>query len=322
MRDPYRILVWSDPAHEDLLRTIIRHPQLIIERAGAPTPEQGSRLASALSVPHAPDLRAALDQARTIDLLLLTSPDVLSRDERAALARFHGLVTTLEPRPIRFADLRDAPDDALLCTTVPQWSRLLEHAALAEALRQFGPVHAAALMRDAPAPCGTLRSLFMDAADLLIRLMGEPESVDAARSGTSPSSDTLLLTCGSLTAHLRFASGHAAVLACRAGAEGERLDAWFHGSAGTITLSRDHWRWSAPNGALLDDGPFPAAHMPAADRLAMELVERLSASGDSPSDHGALPVALLAAAEAARISIMTRSAEAIPPMVDLAGGDA
>jgi len=318
MADPAHILLWSDPAHAGLLEGIARHPGLSIAAVGAPDAAQGTRLAATLKVTHAPDLRAALDQGRDLDLVLITTLSVLNREERSALARFSGPVVSVEPRPIRFADLRDAPEDAALCAPAPRWTSVLESPALTETMRQFGPVHAAHVLREAPAHAGSLRSLFVDGLDLLTQLLGEPDCVDAAQPGPPASTDTLTLPAGSLTAHLRFAGGGAATMMCRAGAARERCDACLHGSTGTLTLTREQWTWSAPDGAIFDEGVFPDARVLAPDRIALELVSLLE---NAPRRE--VPVAerimLLAAAEAARISIMTRSSEGITPLIELAG---
>ena len=317
MSQPLRILAWADPAHTALLRGIARHPEITISDAGTPDPAQASRIAADLGAQNVTDLRATIDQARDIDLILLTSSAVLSREERAALTRFSGPAATLEPRPMRFADLRDVPADATLCARVPQWSHCLGDPALTEALRQFGPVHVAHVLCARPGFTGSLRSLFVDAAALLVRLMGEPESVDAARPGPPPGGETISLPSGSLTAHIRFAAGGAAALTCRAGVPHERCEALLSGSTGSLMLTGERWIWSAPDGAPLDEGLFRDARMLTADRIALELVA-IGRAGRVTRPH--VPeIMLLAAAEAARISTMTRSAESIAPMFELVG---
>jgi hypothetical protein len=282
------LLVWLDPEQVPLVRAAVEAAGLDIVAAGSPRTGRSGEVAARLaegtggSVEAADDLRAALASGRW-DAAFLAAPgsfgalaDAQSGDREALRAcRSRGaIVAALEPIPASALQLADgqwledgdaaADGGAEPVHLVPLARAAGPWLSATEVMADFGPVRTLVLEAWCRPHEGSLGARLLDAMDLALSVLGEPEGIDAAYvwPGTSaggPSGggggglrrlpgDSLRGLQGTLTANLRFADGRAACLALSDhGARWGRTITLL-GPGGRLRIYDDGFEWIDPEG--------------------------------------------------------------------------
>lgn len=316
-----RTIAWLNPRQVPLIAAIADAAGLELIGAGGPKKGRTTAIAQDLGVEHVDDLRAVLATADA-DLVLIADPGDFatgdSRDDAAVIheARQRGLlIATLEPIPPTALDLaaggwlagtgRSRPIDAINVCPLARHSGAFQSAA--EAIRHFSPCHALAIESWRTPVEGSLGAALFAAADLVLNLMGEPESIDAAYTDPAGSSttpgETLRGLHGVLTANLRFAHGRIGSLIV-----GDNAARWNHsatllGEAGRLCIRDDGFEWIEPGGTTHERDSHGSTPPTAAHAIAGQLMRILDPATPepAPTDHAAI----LALAHAAVLSART-----------------
>ncbi len=343
-----RAILWLSPAQVGLAREAARGAELDIIGAGSPERGQSGRVASELgSGSGAPaslgDLRAALAGADA-DLFWIASPGAFgatgSDEDAAAILAAHSRgarIATLEPIPAAATDLASrawsegVPRVIDIPAFVPLWPASLPPR---EAIASIGPVRTLALEWWGTSEQGSLASRLFAAMELVLRLLGEPESIDAAYIGPDDArgvhavpGESLRGLTGDLTANLRLAGGRGAAIALsdRAARWGRSLS--LIGPGGRIRVHDEALEWIGSDGRPVDEpaarprrrraAPAEGGPSPAAAALA-EGLTRLLASG-VPDDPRPDARAVLATCHAAMLSARTGQCESPATIKRIAG---
>ncbi len=343
-----RAIVWLSPAQVGLARDAAGAAELDIVAAGSPERGQSNRVAAELASgsrrPGAwDDLRAAL-AAADADLFWILSPGAFAADggddDATALLAAHernARIATLEPVPAAATDLAarawidGVPRAIDIPAFIPLWPAWLPPP---EAVAAIGPVRTLALEWWGSPEQGSLASRLFAAMELTLRLLGEPESIDAACVGPDQGravhalpGESLRGLSGDLTANLRFSDGRAAAIALsdRAVRWGRSLS--LLGPGGRVRVHADTVEWIGADGRTIeepaakarrrkpmDEGTRPS---PAAAAFAEALTRLLS-----PTPRGALtsdPLTVLAMCHAALLSARTGQCESPETIKRIAG---
>lgn len=339
-----RAVVWMRPDQAPLMRRALRVGGLEPVAVGGPG-RVGVESARAMAAPLANDLRSALASAEA-DLLLLGDPDDLglSGDRSGADAvlgaRARGLiVASLEPIPSSAVDLTGsrwlavqggvrAVDSVRI---VPITRRAGPMSDLPDLLDAFGRVRTVRVALDAPPTLGSLAARVFDAFELVIGVLGEPESIDAAyippESGHAVHAvpgESLRGLTGTLSALVRTSDGRAATLAVSSVAPADHVGLTVLGPGGRLDIGSRDFRWIAPDGEVRDRGEAAPLHDSAegdraADRLGSSLASLLDVSRPPPA-----PIAVehvLASVQAAVLSTRTGQPESPATIRRMVGVD-
>ncbi len=282
---------WLNPDQLPLLQAVAELAGLNIVSVGTGHTGQSTRLAEALGPSISPldDLRNAVASTKCSLLLLLAADelgaarpaedaDVLRQAEARGVR-----VASLEPLPAALAELAaGAPEGDLADlkgagNSLARWARFVPLSRGTRALRdatdviaQFGPVRSASIeCLGAPAH-GTLGARLLDAMDLALNLVGDPETIDAAFVGAhagqavhSLPGDTLRNLHGDLSAHLRFADGRACtLLASNQAGRWERVITLI-GAGGRLRIYNDGFEWIGIGGERVDQSRPRRSQKPA-----------------------------------------------------------
>ncbi|MFM9996208.1 MAG: hypothetical protein ACKVU4_10445 [Phycisphaerales bacterium] len=343
-----RAIVWLAPGHLPLVRDAARAAELTIVAVGTPERGQAGRLATELasgsSTPEPrDDLRATLASSDA-DLAWIAAPGAFGTggsDDAAAILAAHGRgmrIAAFEPIPASASDLAPgAWTDGTPCAmniprVIPGWPAALPPP---ETIAALGAVRALALEWWGGPGDGSLTARVYGAMEAVRRIIGEPESVDAACVGPDHGrgvhalpGETLRDLHGDMTANLRFSDGRAATIAVsdRAG-RWERSLALL-GPGGRVRVHDDAFEWIGPDGATLDesatrtrrkkagdDAPRPS---PAAAAVAAALTAVLTPRSDEPPTD---TISILAMCHAALLSCRTGQPESPATIRRIAGAD-
>lgn len=345
--------LWLAPDQLALVRAVLdrlsegSQTPIRVQRAGCPDAAARAELARALDAQPLDDLRAALT-ATDADLFLIADPGDFgaraahddARVIRAAIER-GTRVASFEPTPaslIELAAALAAGERPLSAGPRAEWARLVPisrwttHVREAlELLESFGPVRAASIHSLSTPAHGSLGARLLDTMDLVLALLGTPESIDAhftpaTRGQTlrSEPGETLRDLHGDLSANLRFASGQSASLLISNHAGAWDRTCTLLGRGGRLRVFADGFEWVDPSGERLDASrtkktargsssgvsPFVAA---AADQLEQLLAAGPAAPG-LPDYAGAL-----ALSQAALLSARTGEPESPATILRMAG---
>ncbi len=178
-------------------------------------------------------------------------------------------------------------------------------------LESYGPIEAVSIVTLGRSAEGSLGARLTGAADLLISLLGEPLSVDAAHTPGSddpPTPETLRGLHGHLAATFRFAEGHAASLFAS-----DRAAAWSRtvtllGPRGRIVADDTRVDWFDAAGLHVET--LSADHDAEADLAAAIIADDIRAVlGEAPRVVPVDLAGVLATAHAALLSARTGHAE-------------
>lgn len=326
------VFVWLVPEQIELVRHVAATAGLRITRAGSPLKGQSGAVATALGVPTADDLRIALanEPADLAWIAAAGSFGAEAADDTAAVqaASARGLkVATLEPIPASALDLAAGgwassggirPVDAIRFLPLARLSASFREAA--EVLEPFGPIRAMSLESWCAPADGSLGARLFGAMELVLSLMGEPETIDAQYVGPAHGrgvhalpGETLRDLHGDMTANLRFADGRAVALALSDNAGRWNRTVTLLGPGGRLRIFDDGFEWIGPGGEKVDESrparrSRGAATPPHAVLAIAESLNRLldpSVPEPAPLDYAAI----LAMGQAALLSARTGQCE-------------
>lgn len=305
-----RTLVWLAPGQLAFVREVIAAAELELVGAGCPVRAQAGPVASDLATTCIDDLRSAL-LSLDADLAFLAAPGAFGtspEDAKAALAfgARKGLVATMEPIPASALDLTSggwattrALDSIRLC---PLARLSAPFRAAHESLDAFGRVRTLTVEAWCSPREGSLGARLFSAIELILHVMGEPESVDAAfvppdldRAVRPTPGDTLRDLHGDITASLRFGDGRAANLVASDHAGRWNRTATLLGPGGRLRVFDDGFEWIGADGKKKDESRpagsrrgVEGAHAVAALKESLDRVLDRSMPGEPPGDHAAV----------------------------------
>ncbi len=339
-----RAVLWLERAQEDFALALLEATGMIPSAIGvADASSRGRADALAAAYPdaqNATDLRLALTTADA-DLALFLSAvgarDTLDDPTALAIALERGMkLATIEPAPAsaldftRFERSLGQPDALRI---IPALTRAPVFTHALELLEQLAPVRTLSVSMRGAKGHGTLFARLFDAMDIVLTLLGEPETIDAAVCGPvvpgrvhlAPG-DSLRDLRGDLTANLRYAGACAASLSLS-----DNAGRWFRGvtvvgHGGCLRFDDTSYEFIDPSGKTLDSSSAKdrrgrknpgAAH----DLAAGACAERLNSLFDPRAVvHAPRKVStILAMAETALLSARTGAPESPDAMLRMAG---
>lgn len=339
-----RVIVWLDPSQVDLARTVVELAGLEIVGVGSPARGRAGELAAQLMGERAvalDDLRSTL-ATQAADVAWLLDPGDFGaggiEDATTAEAAWGRGTLIACPEPIPASALQidgtrwrppGSGSSGLLGARSGIWmvplirgSRPFRDAT--DVAASFGPARALTVEAWARGEECSLGSLLFAACDVVLGVMGEPESIDAAwcpqREGAARalSGETLRGLAGYLQATMRFADGRIAGLAV-----GQTGGRWAHavtlvGEGGRLRIFQDGMEWISPTGEKLDEQRRRARGNPAVG-AAGEIAEQLKRLLDPGLDMTRPCEGAMELAQTAMLSARTGQGESVATIRRMAG---
>ena len=326
---PRRVIVWAEPHQIPLVRAVAASAGFRIVGAGSPAKGQTGLLAAELAADPVDDLRQALTEADADLVWLAASGDfgAAPEDARAVMAaRARALrVASLEPFPARALDLpnagwttSDTPAQPIAAVRFVGLARATRaYLDAAEPLAAFGQPRTVLVETLAPPAYGTLGARLLSAIDLILALLGEPETIDAAYTAPKHAAglhalpgETLHDLHGDLVATLRFPDGRAASITASNHAARWDQTVTLLSAQGRIRLHDDAFTWLGHDGAVRDELLPPPATRAEPRGIATVAAELARLLDPSLPDPGPTPIPdILAVAHAALLSARTGQPE-------------
>lgn len=341
-----RAAMWLEPSQVELARAILDATGMIPAFVGGP--ESASRTGPPLAESFEgsqplDDPRRALTALDADLVLFLTSAGQSSADaldDAAALseARERGLrVASLEPTPAsaldsaRFERDTGTPEAVRIVPSMRR-ARVMGH--VIELLETVAPVRTLSISLRNGRGQGTLFARLFDAMDIVLALLGEPETIDASVCGPAvpgrvhlAPGDSLRQLRGDLTANLRFAHACAASVSLS-----DNAGRWFRGvtlvgHGGSLRFDDSSYELIDPTGKTVDASSAherrgkKATNNAGNDLAAHAIGEQIHAMFDmhAPATPPRSTATVLAMAEAALLSARTGSPESPGTVLRMAG---
>ncbi|HZW09767.1 MAG TPA: hypothetical protein VFF69_07680 [Phycisphaerales bacterium] len=328
-----RAIVWVAEDRVEFLRAVARAADLRVVGAGSPVKGKSGSIAAALGCGSVDDLRSALTEGEC-ELVLVGSPGDFGAasapsDAAAVLAaRQRGVrVVTLDPLPASALELAGGWSsvglggvravDAARLVPLARCGRSFRDAR--EVREMFGPARTLLVEVCCRPDEGSLGACLFSALDVLVWLMGDPESVDAAyataRRGplVALPGESLRDAHGDITANCRFADGRAAAILASDQSGRWSRNLTMLGDAGRLRIYDDGFEWVSAAGERVDasrqtkrrgETPELARSVEAAADAVTRLLDP-AVPEEGPIDHAAV----LAACQAVLLSTRTGSSE-------------
>ena len=232
-------------------------------------------------------------------------------------------VLSLEPIPAAALHLsspawRDAADTVReRISFVPLARRSSAFAGITELLSQFGEIEAIGVRVLCSPAAGSLGARLFGICELLVTLLGTPETIDAAHVSAAPTPDSLRGLAGHMTANIRFPSGKCASIMASDSSPGWSRAITLIGPRGVIDASDHRVRWMSPEGQILDDAQMTDTKDPVT--LEATLIADSIMASLTPGLRGR-PIdmnATLAMAQAALLSARTGHPESPSMILDI-----
>lgn len=320
---PNAISAWLSPSQAPMLRRVGELLQLPIVRAGSPDLGQSHAVANDLLAQPATDLRQLLvdPQARVVLILAAgsfgTDPASADASILAAAASRGVRVLSLDPIPASALDLASPEWQAPGATAAFRPLSLFRHSPTVrdalDLLPDLGPIRLAHAELLASPDETSLGSRLFDGIELLLSLMGDPDTIDASPvppSGLPISTpDSLRKLAGGLSAHLRWTDGRAATLTTSNHAGGWRRRVLLIADKGRLTVDDVGIEWRDISGSLRESPSERTPHTSAAHCIAHAVARALEPG--SPADPPIHLAPVLCAAQAAMLSARTRQTESL-----------
>lgn len=326
-----RVAVWMAPEQVGLIREVAQAAELSIVAAGCWGRGLSPTVAVELEAKPIDDLRAALASLE-VDLFLIAAAGSFgvgaASEDSAAVLGAHARdvkVATLEPIPAAALDLTGGgwldgairPVDVLRFVPRSRLSSSFRDAA--EVIESFGTVRSMSIEAWCSPAEGSLGARLYASLELILALMGEPETIDAAcampRVGASLHAlpgETLRDLHGDMTANLRFSDGRVAGLIASDQAGRWNRSVTLVGDSGRLRIVDDGFEWIGSDGTTLDQSkPRARRGKDAPSLAAIALADSLNRLLDpaipdpGPTNHAAI----LAISQAALLSARTGQGE-------------
>ncbi len=349
--------LWLNTAQHALVRAVVLRAGLKVVAVGSPEQGQAGKLAEDFGAKPLDDLRNAIASAEP-GLLLIAAPGDFAADPNTAQqeaqtlrsARDRGVkLATLEPLPASLLQLAAVSAKTVspvalgpesggeadeLRTSLGEWaamaplSRLTSAAQEAiEAVVAFGPVRSATISCLGSSAEGSLGARLVDAMDLVLALLGEPETIDAAFTASDAArnlhplpGESLRGLHGDMTANLRFGGGRAACIFCSSHAGRYELAATLIGPGGRLHLSLDGTELIDAKGQRLDRPRTASGKSDDGSPAVAPLVAQLDQIIRAGRPAGLVDwPRVLAMAQAALLSARTGEPESPATMLKMAG---
>ena len=253
---------WLRSDQVGLVKAIAEQSGLEIVEAASP---DGRGVAESLDAESMPDLRSLLSSTSTGIVLITDQSGITPENDTSVLesvidAAERGVhVLSLEPIPAAALHLsspawRDAADTVReRISFVPLARRSSAYAGITELLSQFGEIEAIGVRVMCSHAAGSLGARLFGICELLVTLLGTPETIDAAHVSAGPTPDTLRGLSGHMTANIRFPGGKCASIMASDSSPGWSRAITLIGPRGVIDASDHRVRWMSPEGQILDD---------------------------------------------------------------------
>ncbi|MCK4873564.1 MAG: hypothetical protein KAS72_12640 [Phycisphaerales bacterium] len=304
-----RTICWLSARQTELVRDAGKQAGLTFVAAGSSVKGQSAAVAETIGAEAGvDDLRIALTEYEA-DLIFLASIDHIdpeTSDQLRTLAHRGVKVMSMEPLPGGLRDLTGA-DEPSLAELVPMMRRSPGFRAAELFLPNFGEVRCVNVSFRAGHGEGSLAARLYSALDVVNRLCGQAEQIDAAMAGPGGSlPETLALMHGHLTANLRFPENRAACIAVSDLAGQWSRGVTILGEGGCLRIADTRVEWIGQDGQVIDEasvddvvslGDLIATHIDRALDPRMPI--------DPPADHATI----LAVCEAALLSARTGQSE-------------
>jgi len=310
---PKTCAVWAGADQEQLLRNTFDGTTLSCAALGCVDAASCDTLAAAHGAQRIDDVRQML-QTHDADVVWLAAPGVLNADLRPLMAACKMPVATSAPWGEGF-------DPELYRGDLAWFIPLLRggetfHSATA-CLELLGPVRCMQYAATAGDHQTSLRALLLDAADLVVQLVGMPDEVFAGHAGAAAlTADPAVNITGHLTATMRFSTGCTASITVSDGGGTWVRRATVLGDGGRMILTDNDVCWTSPDGSMNEDESIAAADCATAGSLSRWHLLRLI-DGKKPPQPGA-NAALLC--EAMRLSCVTGQIEEPAHVARMFGG--
>jgi hypothetical protein len=314
-----RTICWLSARQTDLVRDAAERAGLEIIAAGSSAKGQSAAVAQTIEARECvDDLRVALTEFEA-DVVLLASIEQVDEDILPALrtAAKQGVrLFSMEPLPPMLRDVT-SDDERGLGEMTPAMRRSEGFRAAETFLPAFGEVRCVNVSFRAGPGEGSLAARLYSAMDVINRLCGQAEQIDAAIAGpggTIP--ESLGSVQGHLTANLRFPENRAACVAMS-----DLGGAWSRGvtilgEGGCLRITDHSAQWIGPEGQIIDE--VIADRVTSVGKLIGWYIDRSLdpvLPADTPPDH----VGVLALCEAALLSARTGQGESPRKLRRLAG---
>lgn len=327
-----RTIVWTDEQRAACMKAVASAAGLVVVGAGCGVKGRSSAVAGVFDCPVVDDLRRALTDGECDAVLIASAGDfgaAASPSDAQAVLHAHqrGVrVLTLEPLPASALELAGPwttpgpggvrPLDGLAFVPLVRAARPYREAA--EVLEMFGQPRTLLIEACCRAEEGSLGARLFGAIEVLLTLLGEPDSVDAAyappqRGPLIPQlGETLRETHGDITANFRFADGRAAavLVSNRSGRWSRNIT--MLGGEGRLRIFDDGFEWVNEAGEPVDAsrevkrrGETPTSRSVQIIADAVSRVLDPAVPAESPLDEAGI----LAVCQATLLSTRTGSAE-------------
>jgi hypothetical protein len=303
-----------------LLRAAFARAGLRVVAAGSGAAGQSGAAADAVGAQEGiDDLRAGLTGVEC-DLVFLADPTGLddpAAEQMRTLARRGVKLAAMEPIP---PALREATTSAErpVVELVPMMRRSPGFREAELMLPTFGEVRSVNVSFRAGPGEGSLAARLYSGMDIVHRLCGQAELIDAAMAGTPGGTipERLAGITGHLTANLRFAENRAACLAISDLGGRWSRGVTVLGEGGCLRIDDTSAEWVGTHGQVLDESK-KAGLETLADLVAAHLERILDQKAvlDPPTNHAVV----LAMCEAAVLSARTGQSESPRKLLHLAG---
>ncbi len=317
---------WLREDQIDLVRDVASQVGLEIVASGGP---EGSKIADAIGGQHVDDFRSMLATTSVGIVLIADASWLTDSVEGSGLsavieAAERGIqILTLEPIPAAALQLssptwRDAHDAVReRISFVPLARRSSAFASASDLLEQFGVIESVGVRAIGNRSMGSLGARLFGTCELLITLMGTPESVDAAHMTTGTTPDSLRELTGHMTANVRFSGGRCASIIVSDAAPGWSRSISLLGPGGLIDANDHRIRWTTPDGKVVDEAEMTERGEP--DNIESSLIADSIVASLTPAFRQA-PIdmnATLAMAQAAVLSARTGHPESPGTILDM-----
>jgi hypothetical protein len=315
----HEALIWTDEQREPLVRRVLEKMDgLQILALGGPRKGRLNDLAAKYGCVVEDDIRKMLIEQPASYLFLATDEGV-SREDLAQARRAQIQVLAIEPpaEPLDQIETDRGRDEAMgRLFVVPWWRTSPVWQSAADPQEALGSIWAIQATSLCNTTAGSLYGRLYDTLDMIVNMVGMPDTVDASLAGPlgEPPQKLCHLT-GALTAHLRFGGGGSAVIhvSDQSGQWSRRLE--IIGADGQLRLTDDAYHLFS-GGAQLDahqsdDGPADASQLIASQW------QRLILHAHAPTPVDAK--AVVACSEAILLSCRTGHGESPTTMLRIHG---